>query len=161
LNTLYTRCEEALSPSRAQALYPELATKGILLIIKDAGGEEEDDRVFGAWIADGEGLGMGKKGGKGYFGGGESFLWKFTQGSLKVYKTTGKNNYVMLCEPDYISFGGGDGHYGLYLDDTLNNGLSSPCPTFDNEPLCSPGSKKAGTATVEFECVGLEVWGMG
>jgi hypothetical protein len=49
-----------------------LATKGILLIIKDAGGEEEDERVFGAWIADGEGLGMGKKGGKGYFGGGES-----------------------------------------------------------------------------------------
>lgn len=78
MNTLYTRCEEALSPSRAQALYPTgtegvgLATKGILLIIKDAGGEEEDERVFGAWIADGEGLGMGKKGGKGYFGGGES-----------------------------------------------------------------------------------------
>ena len=54
-----------------------------------------------------------------------------------------------------------DGHYGLYLDDTLNNGSSSPCPTFDNEPLCSPGPKKAGTATVEFDCVGLEVWGMG
>ena len=35
------------------------------------------------------------------------FLWKFTQGILKVYKTTGKNNYVMLCEPSYISFGGG------------------------------------------------------
>ena len=75
MNTLYTRCEEALSPSRAP--YPteiDGATKGILLIIKDAGavGEEEDDRAFGAWIADGEGLGMGKKGGKGYFGGGES-----------------------------------------------------------------------------------------
>jgi hypothetical protein len=49
-----------------------LATKGILLIIKDAGSEEEDERVFGAWIADGEGLGMGRRGGKGYFGGGES-----------------------------------------------------------------------------------------
>ena len=73
MNTLYTRCEEALSPSRAQALYPTgLATKGILFIMKDAGGVEEDERVFGAWIADGEGLAMGKKGGKGYFGGGES-----------------------------------------------------------------------------------------
>ena len=76
MNTLYTRCEEAVSPSRA--LYPTetegLATKGILLIIKDAGAVgEEDERTFGAWIADGEGLGtMGKKGGKGYFGGGES-----------------------------------------------------------------------------------------
>ena len=37
----------------------------------------------------------------------DRFLWKFAQGTLKVYKTTGKNNYVMLCEPGYISFGGG------------------------------------------------------
>ena len=76
MNTLYTRCEEALSPSRAQAPYPTgvgLATKGVLFIIKDAGGEEEEDeRAFGAWIANGEGLSMGRKGGKGYFGGGES-----------------------------------------------------------------------------------------
>ena len=35
------------------------------------------------------------------------FLWKFTQGNLQVYNTTGRNNYVALCEPDYISFGGG------------------------------------------------------
>ena len=52
----------------------ELGTRGVLLIIKDAGGagEEGDEGIFGAWIADGGGLGMGKKGGKGYFGGGES-----------------------------------------------------------------------------------------
>ena len=51
-----------------------LGTRGVLLIIKDAGGagEEGDEGVFGAWIADGGGLSMGKKGGKGYFGGGES-----------------------------------------------------------------------------------------
>ena len=78
MNTLYTRCEEALSPS--QVIYPSktedlgLGIRGILLIIKDAGGagEEGDEGVFGAWIADGGGLGMGKKGAKGYFGGGES-----------------------------------------------------------------------------------------
>ena len=40
--------------------------------MKDAGGDDEDERAFGAWIANGEGLGTGKKGGKGYFGGGES-----------------------------------------------------------------------------------------
>lgn len=39
------------------------------------------------------------------------FLW--TQGSegegspLRVFKWTGKNDYVALCENDYISFGGG------------------------------------------------------
>lgn len=77
MNTLYTRCEEALSPS--QAIYPSriddigLGTRGVLLIIKDAGSAGEgDEGAFGAWIADGGGLGMGKKGGKGYFGGGES-----------------------------------------------------------------------------------------
>ncbi len=93
-----------------------------------------------------------------------------------MFKCTGKNSYVALCEPEYISFGGGyaaraianssrsnisssDGHYGLYLDDTLFDGSSAPCPTFNNEPLCSPGPKKG--ATVTFECVGLEIWGMG
>jgi hypothetical protein len=54
----------------------ELGTRGFLLIIKDSSatlaGEEGDEGTFGAWIADREGLGMGKKGGKGYFGGGES-----------------------------------------------------------------------------------------
>jgi hypothetical protein len=78
LNTLYTRCEEeVLSPS--QAIYPSriedvgLGTRGVLLIIKDAGSTgDEDEGVFGAWLADGGGLAMGKKGGKGYFGGGES-----------------------------------------------------------------------------------------
>ena len=78
MNTLYNRCEEALSPSLA--VYPSrtegmgLGTRGILLIIKDAGtaGKEGDEGAFGAWLADGEGLSMGKKGGKGYFGGGES-----------------------------------------------------------------------------------------
>ena len=51
-----------------------LGTRGVLLVIKDAGaaGREADDGVFGAWLADGGGLAVGKKGGKGYFGGGES-----------------------------------------------------------------------------------------
>ena len=52
-----------------------------------------------------------------------------------------------------------DGHYGLYLDDSLIDGSSAPCLTFDNQPLCSPGPKKG--ETVSFECVGLEVWDIG
>ena len=96
--------------------------------------------------------------------------------TLRVYKWSGKNDYVALCEPEYISFGGGyvlcylsfyqaysslssDGHYGLYLDDTLSDGSSARCPTFDNEPLCSPGPRQGENVT--FECVGLEVWGVG
>ena len=52
-----------------------------------------------------------------------------------------------------------DGHYGLYLDETLTDGSSARCPTFDNEPLCSPGPRQGEGVT--FECVGLEVWGIG
>lgn len=53
-----------------------------------------------------------------------------------------------------------DGKYGLYLDDTLLDGSSAWCPTFANEPLCSDLGHKQGD-TVAFECVGLEVWGVG
>jgi hypothetical protein len=117
LNTLYSRCEAHLSQKLAPG---DLGvSKGMLLAIKDGGAEEEHRAIFGAWIA--EGLKLNK--GKGYSGGGESyvllfrlasvsdffasFLWKYVDGILKVFKATGKNNYVALCEPDYISFGGG------------------------------------------------------
>lgn len=38
-----------------------------------------------------------------------SFLWSQKQegGPVKVFKWTGKNDYVRLCESDFISFGGG------------------------------------------------------
>ncbi len=36
------------------------------------------------------------------------FLWqKVGPDRVRVFKWTGKNDYVALCEPDYISFGGG------------------------------------------------------
>lgn len=36
------------------------------------------------------------------------FLWRLTVDKhLRVYKWTGKNDYVALCEPEYLSFGGG------------------------------------------------------
>ncbi|TFK37228.1 TLD-domain-containing protein [Crucibulum laeve] len=146
LNTLYSNCEAAAEKDKTHS------GKGTLVVVRDAG-----DTIFGVYV--GEGLAKGGGRGKGYFGGGESFLWKYTGGALKVYKWTGKNDYVALCEYNCLSFGGGDGHYGLYLDDTLYEGSSAPCPTFDNGPLCSPGPFKAGC--IEFECVGLEVWGIG
>lgn len=55
-----------------------------------------------------------------------------------------------------------DGHYGLYLDASLLDGSSASCPTFGNPPLCGRervGGK--GKREVSFECVGLEVWGVG
>ncbi|KAJ7459501.1 TLD-domain-containing protein [Mycena galericulata] len=145
LNTLYTRCAP---PTSTRTPYP----KGALVVIQDAGGV-----LFGAWVADG--LKRSTRGG--YYGGGESFLWRFvpSTGAFDVYKWTGKNEYVALCQENFISFGGGDGLYGLYLDDTLFDGSSARCPTFENQPLCSGAVGKGGNAN--FECVGLEVWGVG
>ncbi|RPD72704.1 TLD-domain-containing protein, partial [Lentinus tigrinus ALCF2SS1-7] len=136
LNTLYARCQDFKGSQ--------------LLVVRDSG-----DTLFGAWM--GEGIHPSKGA---YYGSGESFLWqKVGPDRVRVFKWTGKNDYVALCEPDYISFGGGDGHYGLWLDDTLMDGSSARCPTFDNEPLCSAGPRKGETVT--FECVGVEVWGIG
>ncbi|KAJ7270628.1 TLD-domain-containing protein [Mycena haematopus] len=145
LNTLYYRCAP---PSSTRTPHP----KGALLVIQDA-----DDALFGAWVADG--LMRSTRGG--YYGGGESFLWRYlpSSGKFDVYKWTGKNDYVALCEAGFLSFGGGDGHYGLYLDESLIDGSSARCPTFDNELLCSDADGKGGDAN--FECVGLEVWGVG
>jgi len=124
-----------------------------MVVVKDS-----QDGVFGAWMGDGVRLNKGS-----YYGSGESFLWKCTKDGVKVFKWTGRNDYVALCELSYISFGGGDGTYGLYLDDTLLDGSSARCPTFDNEPLCGGSAEGSGTGVggVAFECVGLEVWGVG
>ncbi|KAG9310784.1 TLD-domain-containing protein [Chiua virens] len=160
LNTLYSRSEPPI-PSRVHPNPP----KGGLLVVQDA-----NDAVFGVWVS--EGIRMEKGG---YYGSGESFLWRYhapvddeRQGRLDVYNWTGANDYVALCEPGFISFGGGDGHYGLYLDASLLDGSSAPCPTFGNPPLCAspPHASKErngvarAKADVSFECVGLEVWGV-
>lgn len=46
-----------------------------------------------------------------------------------------------------------DGRYGLWLDSSLEKGVSSHCQTFGNEPLADEGEK--------FEVLGVEVWYVG
>jgi hypothetical protein len=72
---------------------------------------------------------------------------------FKAFPYSGVNDYLMLCEPSFLSIGGGDGHYGLWLDDTFENGISSPCLTFGNEPLSEEGEK--------FDVLGVEIWSIG
>ncbi|KAL2076106.1 hypothetical protein VTL71DRAFT_1049 [Oculimacula yallundae] len=72
---------------------------------------------------------------------------------FKAFPYSGINDYMMLCETGFLSVGGGDGHYGLWLDDTFEKGISSHCLTFGNEPLSEEGEK--------FEILGVEVWSLG
>ncbi|TKA80223.1 hypothetical protein B0A55_04159 [Friedmanniomyces simplex] len=72
---------------------------------------------------------------------------------FKAFPYTGENDFTIFCQPEYLSVGGGDGHYGLWLDDSLSNGVSDTCPTFGNEPLSDEGKK--------FDVLGVELWYIG
>lgn len=72
---------------------------------------------------------------------------------FKAFPFSGENDYNIFCQTDYLSVGGGDGHYGLWLDHNLSAGVSDTCPTFGNEPLSEEGSK--------FSVLGVEIWYIG
>ncbi|KAL8711044.1 MAG: hypothetical protein Q9220_004425 [cf. Caloplaca sp. 1 TL-2023] len=80
-------------------------------------------------------------------GGGETRI------RFKAFPYSGINDYLIFCQPDFLSVGGGDGKYGLWLDGVLERGISSSCLTFGNEGLSEEGEK--------FEVVGVEVWEVG
>ncbi|TVY24524.1 Oxidation resistance protein, partial [Lachnellula hyalina] len=72
---------------------------------------------------------------------------------FKAFPYSGVNDYMIFCETGFLSVGGGDGHYGLWLDNNFEKGVSSHCLTFGNEPLSEEGEK--------FEVLGVEVWSIG
>lgn len=72
---------------------------------------------------------------------------------FKAFPYTGENDFTMFCQHDYFSIGGGDGHYGLWLDQGLGSGVSETCPTFGNEALSEEGKK--------FDVMGVEIWYVG
>lgn len=72
---------------------------------------------------------------------------------FKAFPYSGLNDFCMNCETGFLSVGSGGGHYGLWLDDSLEIGHSSRCETFGNEPLSDEGTK--------FGIIGVELWVMG
>jgi hypothetical protein len=81
---------------------------------------------------------------------------------FKAFPYSGENDFTIFCQSEYLSVGGGDGHYGLWLGRNLSEGVSATCPTFGNEPLSEEdgvGGKGAGKG--RFEVLGVEVWGIG
>ena len=139
---------------------------GLIIAVKDA-----EDNVFGAFVN--ETLRPSSH----YYGNGECFLWKTTCDNpldassdtehahkrIKTFKWTARNDYMVLTEAHFLSVGGGDGRYGLWIDDALENGVSSRCPTFDNDILCNDSSARTGPEEKEsrFECLNIEVWAVG
>jgi hypothetical protein len=72
---------------------------------------------------------------------------------FKAFPYSGLNDFYINCEAGFLSVGSGGGHYGLWLDDSLDMGHSSRCETFGNEPLSDEGEK--------FGVLGVELWVMG
>ncbi|KAH6844883.1 TLD-domain-containing protein [Chaetomium sp. MPI-CAGE-AT-0009] len=126
LATLYEKC----------AQYQGVRV-GFVLCVKDC-----DGGLFGAYLSD-----YPHPAPK-YFGTGECFLWR-----ASAFPYSGINEYYMLCEAHFLSLGAGDGKYGLWLDDSLERGVSSTSQTFGNEPLSDEGEK--------FGVLGIEVWVIG
>ncbi|KFA61343.1 hypothetical protein S40285_05853 [Stachybotrys chlorohalonatus IBT 40285] len=72
---------------------------------------------------------------------------------FKAFPYSGLNDFYIHCETGFLSVGSGGGHYGLWLDDSLDVGHSSQCETFGNEPLSDEGEK--------FSVYGVEMWVVG
>ena len=72
---------------------------------------------------------------------------------FKAFPYSGMNDFMIFCEAGFLSVGSGDGHYGLWLDDTLEKGISDTCPTFGNEPLSEEGH--------HFNVLDMEIWYVG
>ncbi|CAG8446929.1 16821_t:CDS:2 [Acaulospora morrowiae] len=144
-NLLYSLDQDGTSMS---TLYYKVKDKSpLVLAIKDM-----DDQVFGAFVTE------PFRPHPSYYGTGECFLWKSVEPQsnisskpeIKIYLWTGRNEYMILSENNYLSIGGGNGKVGLLIDSDLQRGHSERCDTFDNDVLSS---------TSEFECMGLEIWG--
>lgn len=75
------------------------------------------------------------------------------QKGVKVYRWSGKNRYIQLCDVSskMLAFGGGgaDGAFGLCVEEDFQTGSTGPCDTFDNEPLCDQET---------FDIVDVEFW---
>lgn len=111
---------------------------------------------------------------QGFFGSGESFLWRVSPfnnhdakiqdtcstnyGNLEIFPWTGKNNYIQYCSDNLIGLGGipsernSASGFGLAMDTDLLHVISEPCETFDNPRLAQLSTDGI------FEVANIEVW---
>lgn len=72
---------------------------------------------------------------------------------FQAFPYVGENDYTIFCTAEFLSLGGGNGKYGLWLDDRLARGVSATVPTYLNENLSDDGEK--------FDVLGVEMWHIG
>ncbi|XP_068436274.1 oxidation resistance protein 1 isoform X3 [Clinocottus analis] len=109
----------------------------VLLVIKDALND-----IFGAFLS--HPLRLSET----FYGTGETFVFMLHP-RFKCFKWTGENSFFIKGDLDSFVIGGGSGHFGLWVDENLYLGRSSPCYTFNNCCL---------SETSDFRVMELEVW---
>ncbi|EMR08382.1 hypothetical protein PNEG_03222 [Pneumocystis murina B123] len=126
---------------------------GFVLVVKDS-----NNNIFGAFINEYFHPSTS------YYGSRECFVWKVLSNDsfdningsafrFKAFMSTGINDFMVLCDNSFLSIGGGDGKYGLWIDGQLEKGISASTQTFNNDPLSD--SVKPGE---RFDILGVEVW---
>ncbi|KAM9708785.1 oxidation resistance protein 1 isoform 1-T1 [Menidia menidia] len=122
-----------------KCLYRKLSATDspLLIVIKDA-----LDEVFGAFLS------HSLRPSEAFYGTGETFLFMLHP-RFKCFRWTGENSFFIKGDLDCFAIGGGSGHFGLWVDENLYLGRSSPCYTFNNCCLAE---------TDDFRIMELEVW---
>ncbi|XP_029349788.1 nuclear receptor coactivator 7 isoform X2 [Echeneis naucrates] len=125
-----------------KSLYRKLSATDspVLIVIKDA-----LDEIFGAFLS------HPLKPSETFYGTGETFLFMLHP-RFKCFRWTGENSFFIKGDLDSFAIGGGSGHFGLWVDENLYLGRSSPCYTFNNCCL---------SETDDFRVMELEVWKFG
>lgn len=128
--------------SSLKSLYRKVSASDspALIVIKDA-----MDEVFGAFLS------HPLRPSETFYGTGETFLFMLHP-RFKCFRWTGENSFFIKGDLDSFAIGGGSGHFGLWVDENLYLGRSSPCFTFNNCCL---------SETDDFRIVELEVWTFG
>ncbi|CAK8685497.1 unnamed protein product [Clavelina lepadiformis] len=83
-----------------------------------------------------------------FYGNGETFLFTLNP-AVRFFDWSGENSFYMKGDVDALTFGGGEGSSGLWLDGDLCHGSSHSCLTFNNVVLSS---------SEDFFIQGVEVW---
>lgn len=126
LKTLYRKLSATDSP--------------VLILIKD-----HNQQVFGSFLS------HPLHPSDAFYGTGETFLF-LSHPRFKCFKWTGENSFFIKGDLDSFAIGGGSGHFGLWVDERLFLGRSSPCFTFNNCSL---------SETNDFTILDLEAWTFG
>ncbi|XP_052386055.1 oxidation resistance protein 1 isoform X1 [Carassius gibelio] len=125
-----------------KTLYRKLSTTDspVLILIKD-----HNQQVFGSFLS------HPLHPSDAFYGTGETFLF-LSHPRFKCFHWTGENSFFIKGDLDSFAIGGGSGHFGLWVDERLFFGRSSPCFTFNNCSL---------SETNDFTILELEAWTFG